>query len=246
MTLRMTALTLFPESFEPMKKEGVFARAISKNLLSLDTVFLREFAENPRRDVDDSPIGGGDGMVICPDVAARALDSVVSPEACVVHVTPSGAVFSNAHAKQLAEKKHLIFLCGRYAGFDARFANKRAHFHLSLGDFVLSGGELAAQCIMDATARFVPGVLGNAVSASEDSFEDGLLEAPQYTKPLSWNGLEVPEVLLSGDHAKIQSWRKKEKIRQTAFWRPDLVLRLWDSLSRAEKALAEKVWKHRS
>ena len=243
MRLRFTCLTLFPAAFDSLKEDGVFARGLEKGLLSLDTVFLRSFSSNARRDVDDAPVGGGDGMVLSPEVCARALDSVVTAASRVVHVSPAGKQFCAKTARRLAEESHIVFLCGRYAGFDSRFVEARAHEHLSVGDFVLSGGELPAQCMMDAIARFVPGVLGNAESAGCDSFEDGLLEAPQFTKPLEWQGRLVPGVLMSGDHARIASWRRKEQIRQTARLRPDIVHRLWDSLSRAERALAEKVWK---
>jgi tRNA (guanine37-N1)-methyltransferase len=242
-TLRFTCLTLFPESFAPLRVDGVFARGLARGLLSLDTVGLREFSSNARRDVDDHPIGGGDGMVLLPDVCQRALESVRGPRSRVVHVTPAGKQFSNATARRLADEEHLVFLCGRYAGFDARFVEKNAHEHLSLGDFVLSGGELPAQCMMDAIARFVPGVLGNAESAASDSFEDGLLEAPQFTKPLEWEGVAVPDVLLSGDHGRIAAWRRKEQIKVTARTRPDILQLLWDGLSRSEKALAQRCWK---
>lgn len=244
MALRFTALTLFPESFEPLRKDGVFARGLTRGLVSLDTIFLREFATNARRDVDDHPFGGGDGMVLSPEVCERALASVATPASWIVHVTPAGKQFDALAAKRLASKEHVVFLCGRYAGFDARFVEARAHEHLSIGDFVLSGGELPAQCMMDAAARFVPGVLGNAGSAAADSFEDGLLEAPQFTKPIEWNGKAVPEVLTSGDHGKIAAWRRREQVRLTARMRPDIVRLIWDSLSRAEKALSEAVWKH--
>jgi tRNA (guanine37-N1)-methyltransferase len=144
----------------------------------------------------------------------------------------------------LAQKKHLVLLCGRYAGFDFRTVHRYVHAEYSIGDFVLSGGELPAMCLIDAVARFVPGVLGNVESALCDSFEDGLLEAPVYTKPLDFEGDSVPEVLLSGDHSKIAAYRRKEQVRVTACNRPDLIHRMWDSLSRSERALAERVWKN--
>jgi len=246
MTLRFSCLTLFPESFEPLRADGVFSRALARGLVSLDTVFLRDFSATARRDVDDHPVGGGDGMVLSPEVCERALASVRGADAWVVHVTPAGKQFTNAAARRLAQKSHVIFLCGRYAGFDARFVEANADEHLSVGDFVLSGGELPAQCMMDAAARFLPGVLGNADSASHDSFEDGLLEAPQYTKPMVWNGVSVPDVLTSGDHAKIASWRRRAQLSLTARMRPDILVRLWDALTRAEKAFAERVWKEDS
>lgn len=243
MTLRLTAFTLFPHFFVPFVEEGVFARGVKNQFLSFDTVNPRDFATDVRRTVDGHPVGGGDGMVLLPDVCSLALDSVQTPEAVVIHVSPGGKVFNNTLARQLAESsKHIIFLCGRYAGFDERFVADRAHLELSVGDFVLSGGEPAALCMMDAISRFVPGVLGNAASAGSDSFEDGLLEAPQYTHPLEFAGQEVPAVLRSGHHADIARYRRWQQIRRTALQRPDLILRLWESLSRSEQKKVEALW----
>ena len=239
-----TAITLFPEMFEALKNEGVVARGCAQNLLKIETLQLRDFATDERRSVDDHPVGGGDGMVLRADIAARALDSVLTPHSTLVHVTPTGKIFSNSLAKELAQKSHVVFLCGRYAGFDARLLEKYPAIDISLGDFVLSGGELPALCIIDAVARFVPGVLGNNSSALEDSFEDGLLEAPAYAKPLNFEDRLVPAVLLSGDHKKRDEYQRRTQIALTAKNRPDLLFRLWDKLSRAEKSLAEKIWKH--
>ena len=244
MTLRMTAFTLFPGLFEPFLEEGVFSRGIRKSLIHFDVVNPRDFAKDARRTVDGHPFGGGDGMVMLPDVCTDALDSVVGSTTKVIHVSPGGKVFNNEWAKRLAaESDHLVFLCGRYAGFDERFVKKRAHYELSIGDFVLSGGEPAAICMMDSIARFVPGVLGNQVSASSDSFEDGLLEAPQYTQPVEFGGGHVPPVLLSGNHAEIARFRRRMQLRRTAVQRPDLVLRVWESLTRSEQKLVEDIWK---
>jgi len=244
MTLRMTAFTLFPHMFDPFQEEGVFSRGLRKNLLSFDTVNPRDFAQDARRTVDDHPIGGGDGMVLLPQVCSAALDSVVGTKTKVIHVSPAGKVFNNEWARRLAtESQHLVFLCGRYAGFDERFVAARADYELSIGDFVLSGGEPAAICMMDSIARFVPGVLGNQQSSSSDSFEDGLLEAPQYTHPVEFAGQSVPAVLLSGNHAEIARYRRRGQLRRTSKQRPDLILKIWDSLSRAEQKLVEDVWR---
>lgn len=246
-TLRFSALTLFPGLFDPLISEGVFSRGLKKNLLVFDFVNPRDFAQDARRTVDDHPIGGGDGMVLLPDVCERALDSIASPRTRVVHVSPGGKVFNNQWAKKLAtENTHLVFLCGRYAGFDERFVSQRSDYELSIGDFVLSGGEPAAICMMDAIARFVPGVLGNEDSAQVDSFEDGLLEAPQYCHPKEFAGQSVPPILLSGNHAEIARYRRREQLRRTALNRPDLVLRIWDSLSRTEQKVVEAVWRSES
>jgi tRNA (guanine37-N1)-methyltransferase len=244
MSLRLTAFTLFPRFFEPFLEEGVFSRGLKQGLLAFDCVNPRDFAEDVRRTVDGHPVGGGDGMVLLPDVCSRALDSVQSPETIVIHVSPGGKIFNNVWAKHFAETaKHVVFLCGRYAGFDHRLVSARSHHEFSIGDFVLSGGEPAAVCMMDSISRFVPGVLGNAQSASADSFEDGLLEAPQYTHPHEFAGQEVPKVLLSGHHAEISRFRRIEQIRRTAQQRPDLLLQLWNTLSRSEQKMAEAIWK---
>lgn len=242
--LRMSALTLFPGMFEAIRNEGVVARGIKDGLLEIETVFLRDFSLDERRNVDERPIGGGDGMVLRADVSEAALKSVLTPESYVVHLTPAAKVFDRDTARILALKPHIIFMCGRYAGFDERVLDKYVHLHLSIGDFVLSGGELACMCIMDSVARFVPGILGNQESAVHDSFEDGLLEGPSYTKPLEFHNAKVPEVLLSGDHKKISAYRREQSIRRTAERRPDLILKVWDKLSKSERVLAEKSFKN--
>lgn len=240
--MRFTAVTLFPQMFDVIRAEGVIARGIEKGRLSLDTVQMREFSKDERRNVDDRPVGGGDGMVLRPDIVGDAIESVLTQNSYVIHLTPAGKVFSRQCAIDLASRSHLIFLCGRYAGFDERVVARYAHIHLSIGDFVISGGELAALCIMDSVARYLPGVLGNETSARSDSFEDGLLEAAAYTKPLEY-GAGVPEVLLSGDHKKIQKYTREQQIVRTASRRPDLILKVWDTLSKAEKALAETAFR---
>ncbi|MEY2987120.1 MAG: tRNA ((1)-)-methyltransferase, partial [Pseudomonadota bacterium] len=178
------------------------------------------------------------------EVCSAALETVITPESVVIHVSPGGKVFNNSWARQFAQNsQHLVFLCGRYAGFDHRFVEKYAHHELSVGDFVLSGGEVASICMMDSIARFVPGVLGNAESSACDSFEDGLLEAPAYTLPMNFQGVKVPDVFFSGHHAEIAKHRRREQIKRTAAMRPDLIQLHWDKLSRSEQRLAESVFK---
>lgn len=242
-SIRFTALTLFPEMFESITKEGVIARAIKNNLIKFDTVFLREFADNPRKNVDSYPIGGGDGMVLRADIAEKAILSVISKETFIVNLSPTGKVFNSKIAKELSQHHHIVFLCGRYAGFDYRFIEKYSNLSLSLGDFVLSGGELATMCIIDTVSRFIPGVLGNNVSASQDSFEDELLEAPQYTHPEIFHEKAVPKVLFSGDHKKISKYNRIQQLKITALNRPDLIHLIWDKLNSQEKTLIEKIWK---
>lgn len=241
--MRFTGITLFPDMFSVLQNDGVVARGLRKNLISLDTVFLRDFALDTRRNVDDHPAGGGDGMVLRADVAKRALDSVHTPQATVILTSPRGKVFSHQMAKELSQKSHLIFLCGRYAGFDERFVRQYTHLSVSIGDFVLSGGELAAMCLIDAIARQVPGLLGNEESAQQDSFVDGLLEPPSYTKPLDFEGQPIPPVLLSGDHKKIAAYQRKEQLKLTAQMRPDLIHAQWDSLTKQEQTLVQNIWR---
>ena len=241
--MKFSAITLFPEMFETIKKEGVISRALEQNLIEIETVQLRNFAENSRKNVDDHPAGGGDGMVIQAPIAEAALQSILTPSSRVILTTPRGKLFHSQLAKTLSQESHLIFLCGRYAGFDERFVQKHVHLHLSLGDFVLSGGELAALSFIDAIARFVPGTLGNENSPLLDSFEDGLLESPCYTRPQDFHGEKIPPVLLSGNHKKILEYKRLEQLKITAKMRPDLIHLQWDRLSRQEKTLVEKIWK---
>lgn len=241
--LNFKILSLFPNYFDPLLSEGVISRAIKNNLISIETFQLRDYSDDKWKNVDESPCGGGDGMVIKPDVVDRALSSICDENDYIIHLSPTGIKFDNALAKTLAQKEKLVFLCGRYAGIDKRVIDKRAHIEVSLGDFVLSGGELAAMCMIDSISRFVDGVLGNKESASHDSFETGLLEAPQYTKPLLFEGVEVPAILLSGDHKKIANFRREESLKLTAEKRPDLLKKIWASLTQKEKSLVENVLK---
>lgn len=242
--VRYTAITLFPDLFEGFQQEGVIGRAIQSQKIQFETIPLRDFSTDKRKNVDDRPAGGGDGMILRADITEKAILSVKNQDSFVVHLTPTGKVFEHKIARQLSQKKHLIFLCGRYGGFDQRVIQKHVDLNLSIGDFVLSGGELPCMCVIDSICRFLPHVLGNENSAASDSFEDLLLEAPQYTKPLEFSGQKIPEILFSGDHKKISAYQRQEQIKLTAQNRPDLILGTWDSLSKQEKILAEKIWKH--
>ena len=244
--LKFSALTLFPELFEGFVKYGVIGKAIEKGELDFEGVNLRDFVPEKHPFADDRPVGGGDGMVLKADIAQTALDTCLTPNSTVIHLTPAGKTFDNHLSKELAKSEHIVFLCGRYAGFDHRFVQRYAHHEVSIGDFVLSGGEHAAICMMDSISRFVPGVLGNADSAVKDSFEDGLLEAPSYTKPDEFMGLTIPDVLKSGNHKKIEKYRRMEQIKRTALNRPDIVNLNWDTLTKSERALAERIWKYGS
>ncbi len=244
--MRFTTVTLFPEMFEPLRSEGVISRALKRNLIQLDTVDLRQFGTGPHKQVDDKPAGGGDGMVLRADVAFAALNSVLQADSIVVMTSPHGKVFDSSMAKNLSEKKHLILMCGRYAGFDQRFIEKHVNLNISIGDFILSGGELPALCIIDATSRFVPGVLGNEKSAIHDSFEDGLLEAPSYTKPNLYDDLPIPQILLEGNHTLMTQYKRSEQLKITAIHRPDLILGVWQKLSKQEQNFVEKIWKQKN
>ena len=218
-------LTLFPAMFATPMEESILGRAIRNELLALNVYNLRDWAEGKHRQADDAPFGGGDGMVMKPEPVGRALSALKekAPKSQVLLMTPQGQPFNQTHAKRLAQEEGLIFLCGRYAGFDERIRQTMVDEEFSIGDFVLTGGELPAMVMIDAISRHLPGVLGNTSSAETDSFADGLLEFPQYTRPADYLGLKVPDVLLSGDHGKIACWRREQQLERTFNRRPDLL-----------------------
>lgn len=219
--MRYTILTLFPGLIRPWLSESLLKKALEKGLLSVEVVDLRSFGLGRHRTVDDTPYGGGAGMVIRPDVAVAALESVL-PADEVILLSPAGEPFTQRLAEELAGKSHLVLLSGRYEGFDARveaFATRV----LSIGDYVLMGGEVAALAVLEATARLIPGVIGDPQSHREDSFVRGLLDYPQFTRPPEFRGLRVPEVLLTGHHQAVAHWRRKEALRRTLLLRPELL-----------------------
>lgn len=217
-------LTLFPEFFNEHKRHGVVGRAAAKGLIGLNTHNLRDYTLDRHRATDDEPYGGGHGMVMKVEPVARALESLKEggPEAKVALTTPQGAPFNQRLAQELSQLPRLIIVCGRYEGYDERI-RAFADYEISIGDYVLSGGEAAALVITDAVARLVPGVLGEPGSAESDSFSAGLLEYPQYTRPEEFRGMRVPDVLLSGNHAEIARWRRHEALKRTFERRPDLI-----------------------
>lgn len=217
-------LTLFPGMFASPFAESILGKALDKGLIGLRAHNLRQWAEGRHQVTDDAPYGGGDGMIMKVEPAARALRDLrhQAPQAAVVLLTPQGKPFRQADAAALAEKPGLIFVCGRYEGYDERIRSL-VDVEYSLGDFVLTGGELAAMVMIDAIARLVPGVLGSEGSAAGDSFSDGLLEYPQYTRPAEFEGMRVPDVLLSGNHGEIARWRRRQQLERTARRRPDLL-----------------------
>ena len=226
--MRVEILTLFPEMFAGILGASILKRAIEKEILTVNLTNFRKFATDKHYQADDTPFGGGSGMVLKPEPLFRAVakvtENLTSAKRRILLLEPSGEVFSQAKAKKLAEYEELVLICGHYEGFDARVATL-ADESVSIGDYVLTGGELPAMVVLDAVARMLPGVLGSADSAVTDSFYEGILGYPQYTKPRSYAGLDVPEVLISGDHAKIRRWRRREALAATRLKRPDLLTR---------------------
>jgi len=247
--MRFDIITIFPEYFTPLSA-SLLGKAEAKGLLSFGVHDLRDWAYDRHRTVDDTPYGGGPGMVMKPEPWGQALDDVLTPEARLVVPTPSGRPFTQKVAGELAASSHLVFACGRYEGIDSRVM---AHYssvvrvdELSIGDYVLAGGEVAVLVMIEAISRLVPGVLGNAESVSDDSFAPGrmehLVEGPVYTKPPVWRGLAVPGVLTSGHHGKIARWRRDEALRRTAARRPELLERLDPrSLDKHDRRLLESL-----
>jgi tRNA (guanine37-N1)-methyltransferase len=224
MTFRSTVLTLYPEMFPGPLGVSLAGRALGEGAWSLDTVQIRDFAADKHRSVDDTPAGGGAGMVLKADVLAAALDSVADGRPMLA-LTPRGKPLTQARVRELAEGEGVILLCGRFEGFDERIFEARDLEPVSVGDYVLSGGELGAMVILDACVRLLPGVMGAASSGEEESFETGLLEYPHYTRPVDWEGRTIPEVLRSGDHARIAAWRHGRALEDTRLRRPDLIER---------------------
>ena len=215
-------ITLFPEAFPGTLGLSLIGKALREGVWSLDTVQLRDFGIGPHKSVDDTPAGGGPGMVIRADVAAAAIDSIARGARPLIYLSPRGAPLSQEMVREWANGSGLILFCGRFEGQDERVIQARAMREVSVGDAVLAGGEAAALVLLEACVRLLPGVLGNEASLTEESFADGALEQGQYTRPREWEGAAIPDVLLSGDHAKIEAWRRAERQRLTAQRRPDL------------------------
>ncbi|KHK91054.1 tRNA (guanosine(37)-N1)-methyltransferase TrmD [Novosphingobium malaysiense] len=224
MTFAATILTLYPEMFPGPLGVSLAGRALADGKWSITPVQIRDFATDKHRTVDDTPAGGGAGMVLKADVLASAIDHARrhSPDAPVLAMTPRGKPITQARVRELAAGPGVTILCGRFEGFDERIFEGRDVEEVSVGDIVLSGGEPAALMLLDACIRLLPGVMGAASSGAEESFEDGLLEYPHYTRPVEWEGRTIPEVLRSGDHAKIAAWRKQRAEEDTRLRRPDL------------------------
>ena len=224
MTFRATVLTLYPEMFPGPLGTSLAGKALSEGKWCLDARNIRDHAIDKHRTVDDTPAGGGAGMVLRCDVLAAALDAVADGRPMLA-MTPRGAPLTQARVRDLAAREGAIILCGRFEGFDERIFDARPLEPVSIGDYVLSGGELGAMVLLDACVRLLPGVMGAALSGEEESFETGLLEYPHYTRPVDWEGRTIPEVLRSGDHARIAAWRHEQAIQDTRSRRPDLMER---------------------
>ena len=241
--MKFDVLTLFPEMFEIMK-QSIFGKAMEKGIITLQTVNIRDFSKDKHKKVDDTPYGGGAGMVMMPDVVYDAYQSVASKDAKVIYMSPQGKPLNQKKVEELAKQKHLIILCGHYEGIDQRVLDKIVDEEISIGDYILTGGELPAMVLIDAVARFLPEVLGNAMSADDESIYSGLLECDQYTKPRSYQNMEVPEVLTGGNHKMIHLWQFENALNLTRERRPDLWEAYLDSeknLTKDEKKILEKV-----
>ena len=245
-------LTLFPEMIENGMNTSITGRAIKKGLLSLEAINIRDFALNKHQKVDDYPYGGGAGMLMQAEPVYLSYESIaerIGRKPRVIFLTPQGKTFNQDMAKEFALEEDLVFLCGHYEGIDERVLEEIVTDYVSIGDYVLTGGELPAMVMMDSISRMVPGVLNNQESGETESFSGNLLEYPQYSRPEEWHGKKVPEVLLSGHHANVDKWRREQSIIRTAKWRPDLLPKAdltnkeWNEVRRLRKQWKEEVEK---
>jgi len=214
--------TLYPDFFPGPLDKGLYGKAMEKKIWDLKTVDIREYALDKHKTVDDTPYGGGSGMLLKPDVVAKSLDANIKNGEKIFYLSPRGKVFNQNTAKEISKENKVNLICGHFEGIDQRVLDNREIEEISIGDFVLSGGESASYVFLDAILRLIPGVIGNEESKNDESFENGLLEYPQYTKPQIWEEKSVPNVLLSGDHAKIKDWRLTQSKAITRHRRPDL------------------------
>ena len=219
--MKFDVLTLFPEMFQAIK-QSILGRAEEKNLIQINLINIRDFSKDKHKKVDDTPYGGGAGMVMRADVVYDAYKSVQNENAKVIYLTPQGKKLDQKKVEELSKEKHLILLCGHYEGIDHRVIDKIVDEEISIGDYVLTGGELPAMVLIDSVSRYVEGVLSES-STNEESFSQGLLEYPQYTRPETFEGVKVPEILLSGHHENIKKWREEKSLENTKLKRPDLL-----------------------
>lgn len=220
--MKIDILTLFPKMFKGPFEESILKRAQEKGLVEINIHDLRKWATDKHMSVDDKPYGGGTGMIIKVDVIGNALNSLKTKDAKIILLTPQGKTFKQSMAKSLSKEKHLILIAGHYEGFDERIREHLVDEEISIGDYILTGGEIPAMVLVDSIVRLIPGVLVKKDAAKHESFEDNLLEYPQYTRPDEYKGWKVPEILKSGNHKKIEEWRKKQALKKTKKMRPDL------------------------
>ena len=237
--MKFDVLTLFPEMFDPLK-QSIIKRAAEKKLIDIKLVNIRDFSEDKHNKVDDTPYGGGAGMLMKPDVVDRAYNSVKSENAKVIYLTPQGKTLNQKIVKDLSKREHLILLCGHYEGIDQRVLDKIVDEEISIGDYVLTGGELPAMVLIDSVSRYVDGVLSDE-STDEESFSNGLLEYPQYTRPEIFDNVKVPDVLISGHHENIRKWRRERSLENTFKKRPEMLENI--ELTDKEKVYIEKLKK---
>ena len=240
--MRFDCLTLFPDMIKNVLNESITGRAVKNNIIDINYINIRDFADNKHNSVDVEPYGGGGGMVMQPGPIYRAYQSVtenLSYKPKVIYMSPQGKVFNQELAKELVKEEHLIFLCGHYEGVDERIIEEIVDYEISIGDYVLTGGEIPAMVVIDSISRLIPGVLSSSDSYTNESHYSGLLEYPQYTRPIEFMGRRVPDVLISGHHANIEKWRREKSIERTLYKRPDMIDKA--ELSQEDQNFLEKI-----
>lgn len=237
--MKIDILTLFPEMFLNFLGTSIVGRAVNKNIVQINCINIRDFSKDKHKRVDDYPFGGGPGMVMRPEPVYDAINSVKDEDSKVIYLSPKGKTYNQEIAIKLSKEKHIILLCGHYEGIDNRIIDNYIDEEISIGDYILTGGEIPAMVVVDSVIRLLPGVLNNQESYIDDSYFNGLLEYPIYTRPKIFNGIEVPEILLSGNHEKIEQWRKYESLKITYERRPDLIEKL--NLSKDEMKMLKDI-----
>ncbi|MDR7869923.1 MAG: tRNA (guanosine(37)-N1)-methyltransferase TrmD [Tissierellaceae bacterium] len=237
--MKIDVLTLFPEFVSSLSSWSIIGRAIAENILDIDYINIRDYSKNKHKKVDDYSYGGGPGMVMTPEPIVDAIDSVKGENTKVIYLSPQGSKLNQDIVNRLSNEEHLVLLCGHYEGIDNRIIENYVHEEISIGDYVLTGGEIPAMVLIDAVSRLLPGVLSSEESYSEESHYNGLLEYPQYTRPYDFRGLKVPDILLSGNHKEIRNWRNYESLKTTYYKRPDLLEDL--ELSNKDKEILQSI-----
>lgn len=237
--MKIDVLTLFPEFLSNLSGWSIIGRAIDENILDIDYINIRDYSKNKHKKVDDYSYGGGPGMVMTPEPIVDAIDSVKNHDSRIIYLSPQGKRLDQDMLNRLSNEKHLVLLCGHYEGIDHRVIDNYIHEEISIGDYVLTGGEIPAMVLIDAVCRLLPGVLSSEESYSEESHYNGLLEYPQYTRPYEFRGLKVPDILLSGNHKEIEKWRYYESLKATFLKRPDLLEKI--KLSIEDKEILQSI-----